>query len=330
VVVLYRRLSDSSWTKVEPAYNSGQHKATATVSGLDAGQYEYFVQVVDGAGNVALAMDHGRYFQVSVSDAEVEGTIYVSPTSKAKIGSVTYFDNDILAYTPGVGWAQVFDGSDLKVKSVRNLAFLPGGSGAFLMTVGTKNTLPGLARQANPTDIIKFTPGPTSTGTATTGTFSLYLTGSLIGLTTGTEAIDGLAIDSSGALYISTTGNGSVPLSGGGSLSFQDEDILKFVPTGFGSVSNGTWSLYLDGTTTANSLTQNREDINALWLDSNGDIYLSTLSGYDVGGGLTGSGGEVLICGGTGANRTCDYREFWDAGKPPFDKGIDALDIVID
>ena len=62
VVALYRLLNSPQWTKVELNYDAATHHATGVVANLN-GAYEYLLQAVDGAGNVALALDHGLPFQ---------------------------------------------------------------------------------------------------------------------------------------------------------------------------------------------------------------------------------------------------------------------------
>jgi hypothetical protein len=56
VVVLYRALTATTWSKVELAYASGH--ASATVPGVN-GSIEFVVQAVDPSGNVALSLDSG-------------------------------------------------------------------------------------------------------------------------------------------------------------------------------------------------------------------------------------------------------------------------------
>jgi hypothetical protein len=61
-VLLVRPFSSNTWQKVELTYNTSTDGASGTVSGLQ-GRFEYFVQAVDSAGNVSLALDHGLPYQ---------------------------------------------------------------------------------------------------------------------------------------------------------------------------------------------------------------------------------------------------------------------------
>jgi hypothetical protein len=70
VVVLYRSTSSNTWQKVELAYNTSTSIATGSVP-LPSGVVEYFAQVVDGAGNVSLALEKGNPFTMMGSAQKV-------------------------------------------------------------------------------------------------------------------------------------------------------------------------------------------------------------------------------------------------------------------
>jgi len=61
VVVLYRPVQSTSWVKKELAWNGVAGEWTAST--LISGPIEYFAQVVDGSGNVTVALDYGRPWQ---------------------------------------------------------------------------------------------------------------------------------------------------------------------------------------------------------------------------------------------------------------------------
>jgi len=61
VIMLYRPLTITQWTKVELTYDPMSGYASATLNGL-TGPLEYFAQAVDSTGNVALALEHGNPF----------------------------------------------------------------------------------------------------------------------------------------------------------------------------------------------------------------------------------------------------------------------------
>jgi hypothetical protein len=64
VVVLYRELASNEWKRVNLAHDRATDTASASVAA--SGEVEYFVQAVDATGNVALALDHGNPFRVTV------------------------------------------------------------------------------------------------------------------------------------------------------------------------------------------------------------------------------------------------------------------------
>ena len=84
-------------------------------------------------------------------------------------------------------------------------------------------------------DLLAFT--PTSLGTVTAGSWALYFDGSDVGLSNTAEDVDAVAVDASGKLYLSTTGNFAV--SG---VSGADEDVFLFTPTSLGSTTQGTFA----------------------------------------------------------------------------------------
>jgi hypothetical protein len=115
---------------------------------------------------------------------------------------------------------------------------LPDGR-LLISTVGNV-TVQGIA--AADEDLLAFT--PTSLGDTTSGTFSLYFDGSDVGLTASGEDVDAVAVDTTGAVYLSTTDAFSVT-----GVSGQDEDVFVFRPTTLGPSTSGTFDpgLYFDG-----------------------------------------------------------------------------------
>jgi hypothetical protein len=62
---LYRPLDSTTWSKLELVYDPLTAWASAVLPD-GPGQYEFFVQAVDAAGNVAIALDHNHPFQALV------------------------------------------------------------------------------------------------------------------------------------------------------------------------------------------------------------------------------------------------------------------------
>jgi hypothetical protein len=155
----------------------------------------------------------------------------------------------------------------------------------------------------DPNDIVQF--DATSLGDTTAGTFSLYFDGSDVGLDdTTNEIIDALDILPDGRLLISTIGSFTVP-----GLTGNDEDLLVFTPTSLGDTTSGTWAMYFDGSITALGLGQTAEDIDALEIAGNGDIYLSAADVFAVTG-VSGDDEDIFVCTPTytsGAVTSCTY-----------------------
>src|SRR5690606_23329996 len=74
--------------------------------------------------------------------------------------------------------------------------------------------------------------------------WSLLFDGSDVGLSSSSENIDAVSIDAQGRLYLSTTGNFSVPGRSG-----TNEDVFVFTASTLGSSTSGSFSssLYIDG-----------------------------------------------------------------------------------
>jgi hypothetical protein len=151
-------------------------------------------------------------------------------------------------------------------------------------------------------DIVRF--DAATLGTTTSGTFSLFFDGSLVDLTTDNEDVDAIELLPDGRLFVSTTGGVAVTGIAG---TQQDEDILQFTPTTPGDYTSGTWAIYFDGSD-VDLATTNGEDVDALDVASNGDIYLSTLDAFSVTG-VSGADEDVFVCGSpvTGAATSCTY-----------------------
>ncbi|MBK8902097.1 MAG: proprotein convertase P-domain-containing protein [Anaerolineaceae bacterium] len=236
--------------------------------------------------------------------------IYVSSSTNGTASGVAFNDEDILSYNVSSGaWALFFDGSDVGVSTdVDAFAILTDGS--ILMSFDTTTTA-GAAGSVTDADIVRFV--PTSTGSTTAGTFSLYFDGSDVGLSTSSEDIDAVELLADGRIVISTTGNISVTGASGA-----DEDMVAFTPTSLGSTTSGTWAIYFDGSDVALN-TSSSEDINGTWIAPNGDIYLSTLGAFSVTG-ASGDGADIFRCvpGSIGSTTSCTYSMYWDGSANGF------------
>jgi hypothetical protein len=176
---------------------------------------------------------------------------------------------------------------------------------------------------ADDSDVLRFV--PTSLGPTTAGSFSLYIDGSDVGLTTNAENIDSLAVvGQSGngvTLLISTSGNINVPGAAG-----NDEDLAQLTVSQTGDTTVGVWSFYFDGSDVglANSAT---EDVaGASLLD--GNLYLTTVGAFAVNG-VSGDGSDVLRCGSfvAGNVTSCTFSLFLDGATIGF--GSEVIDSLL-
>jgi hypothetical protein len=218
-------------------------------------------------------------------------------------------------------WALYFDGSDVGLSGTDVDAFDLRADGSLLMSFDTDFTLANFGA-VDDSDILRFV--PTSTGTNTAGAWQWYFDGSDVGLTTSGEDVDAFALAADGRLLVSTTDDISVTGASGA-----DEDLLAFAPTQLGATTSGTWSLYFDGSDVGLSNTSN-EDVNGVWMDSAGKIYLTTLGSFSVAG-VSGDGSDIFVCSPSslGSTTACTYAMYWDGSINGFSgEDTDSLGIV--
>ena len=256
--------------------------------------------------------------------------MYVSFDGNVTLNGVTFSDDDIIRYD-GTNWEMFFDGVDVGLGSgpdTNAFDLLSPTTGLFVFFDTVPIALNGGALTVTPSDIVLFT--ATSWGSATAGTFSLVLTGATVGLDDpmGAERIDSLYMleDGSGSLLISTTGNPTVPVNipaAGGTITANDEDILKFTPTTPGNYTSGTWSLFLDASAAGLAGT---DDIDALDVVGT-TVYFSTAAPVTVGG-VTGDNQDVFRCTIVSVN-SCTFSSslYFDSSFFPelLDRNLDAF-----
>lgn len=133
-------------------------------------------------------------------------------------------------------------------------------------------TLPGLGLVADE-DIVSYNTG--------TGVWSMFLDFSDVGIT---GEVDAFSILANGNVAISFESSTSVPglVGGPAGLTVADSDIVLFVPTSTGATTAGSFVFHFDGSDVA--LTQTSEDIDGLYIDAAGAIYISTLGNPAVTG----------------------------------------------
>ncbi len=257
-----------AWTSsIDGAIGSGASFAT---SALSVGSHTITASVTDSGG-----LPGSANISITVNAVGGGGPVlwmsFRSNTAVPGVGTVT--DEDIVSYDESTGiWALEFDGSDVGIGSleISGMAVLPGGD--IIMSFTAAGTVGGIA--VDDSDIVQFT--PTSLGTTTAGTFSLYFDGSDVGLTANGEDIDGLAL-TGGNLAITTLGNASA-----NGASPRDEDIVVFTGT-LGANTSGSFSMLFDGSDVGLS-TSSSEDVDAITFTNSGDLIFSTIGNFSVTG----------------------------------------------
>ncbi len=136
----------------------------------------------------------------------------------------------------------------------------------LLLSFTSPVTLPGIGSVAKQ-DIVSHN--------MVSGTWSMYFDGSDVGA--GAFTIDALALLPGGDLLLSFTSDGL--LAG---LVADDADLLRFHPTSLGANTQGTWSVYFDGSDVG--LTTNAEDIDGVSILPDGRLVISTSGTPSVAG----------------------------------------------
>lgn len=233
--------------------------------------------------------------------------LYLSFHKDGVIGDQLYADEDIVQYELCSGaWQMHFDGSANGLPAGTNIDAFVLLDNWILLSLKTAARLPG-AGVVQPEDIVLFD--------TNTHTYRFLFDGSDVGLSGTNENVDAITISSKGQLLISTSGAFSIPATGGGVLTGEDEDLSVFSVTKWGKSTSGTFAMYFDGSDV--ELLNDSEDVWAAHVDqTTGNIYLSTLWTYSVPGS-SGDGADVFLCvpGSLGVDTQCTYSSFWDGSK---------------
>jgi len=212
-------------------------------------------------------------------------TIWLSLT--ANTGS--WNDEDIVELDPTTGsYYWVFDGSDVGITTDID-AFDVLDNGHILMSFDASTSVAGVGTVGD-ADVVEFT--PTSLGSTTAGTFAWKLDGSDVGLSDTYEDIDALFMLADGSMVVSVRDAFSVT-----GITGQDEDLIRFTATSWGSTTAGTWSWYFDGSDVGLS-TSAYEDVDGAWLDTAitpyPHIYLTTYGSFSVSG-ISGANEDIFV-----------------------------------
>ena len=135
-----------------------------------------------------------------------------------------------------------FDASDMELttngEDIDGVSVLADGS-LVLSTAGTTRVT-GVSTLRDE-DLFIFT--PSSFGSNTSGSISLYLDNSDVGLSNSSgEDVDAFYVHSTGFVTFSCVGDFSVT-----GVSGADEDLTDFVPSSTGSQTAGSFTLFIDG-----------------------------------------------------------------------------------
>ena len=202
--------------------------------------------------------------------------LHFSLKSNGSVGGLTVANENIVSFE-GSDFSLLFDGSDVGLSGLALDAFDIISDTEILMSFTAAGTVGGIF--ADDSDILRFT--ATSLGDNTSGSFSMYFDGSDVGLTKCGEDVDAVSLLDDGRIVVSTTGSFSVPGASG-----RDEDLIAFTPTSLGTSTSGSWAIYFDGGDVG--LGGRSEDVDAVGLDSSGNIYLSTKGNFS-GPGRSGA-----------------------------------------
>lgn len=331
-------------------YTIGEGLAGITIEAVRSSDNAFFSTTTMSAGGYQMALSAGTY-DVTFSDnsgdyftetvtidsknvkldldtSEIisnppNNNFFLSVDSTVTLNGLTVTNKDIIKFENNQ-YTTYFDASDVGVVGAKLDAFDIISNNEILMSFHLPITLNGLS--VDDSDIVKFT--ATSLGDNTAGSFSMYLDGSDVGLTTDGEDIDGITRLSNGNILISTMGVSDVP---GINSRNQDEDILLFNPTSLGDNTTGSWSQYFDGSDVGLSDTAS-EDINGFSLNADGDLLLSTIGNFAVNG-VSGQNNDVFVFKPTslGANTTGNFDNslFFDGSTENLSVLISDLDLSI-
>ena len=216
-----------------------------------------FDRVVNGQADIGA-------FEVQTA---ASNAFFFSADGDTTVGNITVADEDIILFD-GTDFSLFFDGSDVLSSSAEISAFDVISDTEILLSFDKALTIEGVGF-VDDSDVVKFTAESLGRGN-TAGSFELYLDGSDLGLTRGSEDIDALTRMADGSLVFSTKGNAQ--LSNG--IKSRDEDLLRINP------ATEEISLYFDGSDV--ELTDGGEDIDAVGMRE-GQLLLSTVGNFSVG-----------------------------------------------
>lgn len=166
------------------------------------------------------------------------------------LSGIAFDDSDLALLSRngsgGFDLSMLLDGSDVGLttnsESIDAVTGLSDGS--WLISTRGSGSVPAGSTSLNfaAEDILRFT--PSSLGSNTTGSWSLYADMSDVSITGTSENVTALSAAADGRLFVTTSGNASAP-----GLSAANEDVFLFRPTGLGALTTGSFDglLTFDG-----------------------------------------------------------------------------------
>jgi SdiA-regulated len=260
----------TAWSKVSGPgtvtfANPNAVDTTATFS--DAGVYVLRLTASDSA------LSGSSELTVNVTAA----TLYFSVGTAQTLSGVSVSTHDIVAFN-GSSFSLLLDGEDVGLdassENIDALELLPNGH--LLVSTTGSFSVPGLSGKDE--DVIELTPG--TLGAISTGSWSMRLDGSAVGLEASGEDVDAVELLANGHLLVST--RVLVNVTG---VSGEDEDVLDFDP------GTGLWAMYFDGTDVG--LVNSSEDVDGFAL-AGGNVYLSAAGNFAVTG-VAGADEDVFV-----------------------------------
>ncbi len=246
-------------------------------------------------------------------------TVYLSSPGAGNVGGNGYADEDIMKYQSGAGvWSKAFDGTNAGLPDAADIDALTlthNGPLVFYMSFDNPVAVPGLGT-VDDSDVVAYN--------TVSGTWSMYLDGSTVGLTTAGEDIDALTFSPGGFLAISTTGGFSVKNLGGGTAKGADEDLTLLV-----NPAAGEFTLWLDGTTIGLQATNDINGASFLNVDDglvDSARYIVAKSGYTLPNGISIGANDVAEQVWFQSGST-DFYQKYDNTTIGFAK-IDAIEVV--
>ncbi len=154
----------------------------------------------------------------------------------------------------------------------------PSGSDVIHMSSSSGGTVGGVTFADE--DVLAFD--------TATGEWAMVIDGSDIGLGgSGARDVDAVHRLDDGSFLLSITGPSTLPDVG----SVDDSDIVRFVPTSTGSITAGSFELYVDASDVG--LSTNGEDVDGVHVLADGDLLISTSGSASVSG-TSGNDEDVL------------------------------------